>query len=325
MNRLSIPLLVAMLAVTACRSGDTIGGFVPAEAPPTPSGFTITSANALSVAQESWGAVVQSTDLVGLFGSSGGFVASVPGTVNKVQGIVSAPGSGGSAGQGVAIPSIDFPCATGIVTVSGEIFDPITPTLTPGDFIDSVYADCDEGTGEVVNGMVRMTVDAFVGDLTLGVYDLTATFVLTNLQVATATDVLASTGTVTVALDTTMLPAIAASVSGSSLTTDGNTASETLTNFQAAQSVDAGLQPAPFSMDSSGTLNSSELAGVISYSTPVTLQGFDFDFPSSGEFLVTSGTSSLRLIALDNINVRIEINNDGVIEIIDTTWAAFTN
>jgi hypothetical protein len=78
-------------------------------------------------------------------------------------------------------------------------------------------------------------------------------------------------------------------------------------------------------MDSSGTLDSSVLAGVINYSTPVTFQGFDFDYPSSGEFLVTSGTSSLRLIALDSVNVRIEINNDGVIEIIDTTWAAFAN
>jgi hypothetical protein len=316
-----------MLAVTACSSSDTDGGLVPGGAPPPPppSGFTITSANALSVAQESWGAVVQSTDLVGLFGSSGGFVASVPGTVNKVQGIVTAPGSGGSAGQGVPIPPIDFPCAAGIVTVSGEIFDPITPTLTPGDFIDSVYADCDEGTGEVVNGMVRMTVDSFVGNLALGVYDLTATFVLTNLRVTTATDDLTSNGTVTVALDTTLLPAIAASVSGSSLTTDGNSASETLSNFQATQSVDAGLQPAPFTMDSSGTLDSSELPGAVTYSTPVTFQGFDSDFPSSGEFLVVAGTSSLRLIALDNINVRIEINNDGVIEIIDTTWAELTN
>jgi hypothetical protein len=114
-------------------------------------------------------------------------------------------------------------------------------------------------------------------------------------------------------------------VSGSSLTTSGITDSETLTNFSAAQTVDTGLQPAPFTMDSSGTLDSSLLPGVITYSTPETFRGFDFDFPGSGEFLVTSGTSSLRLIALDNVNVRIEINNDGVIEIIDTTWAELAN
>jgi hypothetical protein len=315
-----------MLAVTACRSGDTIGGFVPAETQPTPSGFTITSANALSVTQESWGASVQSADLVGLFGSSGGFVASIPGTVNKAQGIASAPNSGGSTGQSVPIPAIDFDCVLGgIVTISGEIFDPFTPTLTPLDYIDSFYTDCDEGTGEIVNGMVTMTVDAFAGDLALGVYDLTATFELSALRVNTATDDLTSNGTVTVVLDTTMLPAIAASVSGSSLTTDGNTASETLSNFSAAQTVDAGLQPAPYTMTSSGTLDSSELEGLINYSTPETFRGFDFDYPGSGEFLVTSGTSSLLLIALDNVNVRIEINTDGVIEIIDTTWAELTN
>jgi hypothetical protein len=324
MKRLSIPLIFASFAMVACSSGDN-GGLVPAPVVPPPSGFTITSANAVTVSQVSWAASVQSSDLVGLFSSSGGFVANVPGTVSKVQGIASAPNSGGSVGQSVPIPPIDLPCVVGIVTVSGEIADPFTPTLTPGDFIDSLYTDCDEGTGEVINGLVRMTVDSFVGNLALGVYDLTATFVLTNLQVTTATDDLTSNGTVTVALDTTLLPAIAASVSGSSLTTDGNSASETLSNFQATQSVDAGLQPAPFTMDSSGTLDSSELAGVITYSTPVTFQGFDSDFPSSGEFLVVAETSSLRLIALDNINVRIEINNDGVIEIIDTTWAELTN
>ena len=325
MKRLSIPLLVAVLAVTACSSSDTGGGIVPGGAPPPPSGFTITSANGVTVAKTSWDAAAGSADLVGLFGSSGGFVASVPATVNKIQRIASAPDSGGSTTQGVPIPATDFDCAFGIVTISGEIFDPLTPTLTPGDFIDSVYTDCDEGTGEIVNGVVRMTVDAFVGDLALGVYDLTATFVLTGLRVTTATDDLTSSGTVTVALDTTMLPAIAASISGSSLTTDGNTDSETLTNFEAVQTVDAGLQPAPYTMSSSGTLDSSVLGGVINYSTPEIFRGFDFDFPGSGEFLVTSGTSSLRLIALDNVNVRIEINNDGVIEIIDTTWAALAN
>ena len=170
-----------------------------------------------------------------------------------------------------------------------------------------------------------MTVDSFAGDLAMGAYDLTATFVLSGLRVTTATDDLTSNGTVTVALDTTMLPAIAASVSGSSLTTSGITDSETLTNFSAAQTVDTGLQPAPYTMTSSGTLDSSELEGLITYSTPETFRGFDFDYPSSGEFLVTSGTSSLRLIALNNVNVQIEINNDGVIELIDTTWAELAN
>lgn len=324
MKRLSIPLLFASFALAACSDGD-YGGIVPAPAPP-PAGFAITSANALAVSQASWAAANQSADLVDLFGSSGGLVASVPGNLNKVRGIASAPGS---TGQSVPIPRTTFDClAGGTVTISGDIADLITPTLSPGDFIDSDYSDCDEGAGEVVNGMVRMTVDAFVGDLVQGLYDLTATFVLTNLQVTTAADVITSNGTVTVALDTTMLPAVAASISGSSLTTDSNTSSETLSNFQTVQTVDAGLQPAPYTLDSSGTLDSSDLPGVVSYSTPVSFQGFDFDFPSSGEFLVRAENSSVRLVAVDNVNVRIEIDSDGddvVDESIDTTWAALTS
>ena len=327
MKRSSILLLIAMLALTACSSSDD-GGLVPGSQPP-PSGFAITSANAVEVSKASWDAANQSADLVGLFGSSGGFVASIPGNLNKVQGIASAPGTGPGTGQSVPIPPTTLDClAGGTVTVSGDIADPFTPTLTPVDFIDTDYNNCDEGTGEVVNGMVRMTVDAFVGDLVQGLYDLTATFVLTNLQVTTPADVITSNGTVTVALDTTMLPAIAASISGSSLTTDSNTSSETLGNFQTVQTVDAGVQLSPYTLNSSGTLDSSDLPGVVSYSTPVTFQGFDFDFPSSGEFLVSAENSSLRLIAVDNVNVRIEIDNDGdgiVDETIDTTWAALTS
>ncbi len=78
-------------------------------------------------------------------------------------------------------------------------------------------------------------------------------------------------------------------------------------------------------MNSFGTLDSSDLQGVVTYLTPITFTGVDFDFPGSGEFLVLAENSSLRLIAVDNVNVRIEIDNDGVMETIDTTWAALTN
>ena len=81
-------------------------------------------------------------------------------------------------------------------------------------------------------------------------------------------------------------------------------------------------------MDSSGTLDSSQLAGIVDYSTEIMFQGFDNDYPGIGELLVTGGTSSARLIALDNVNVRIEIDNndDGTIDdVVDTTWDALVN
>jgi hypothetical protein len=65
----------------------------------------------------------------------------------------------------------------------------------------------------------------------------------------------------------------------------------------------------------------------VSYSTPVTFEGFDLDYPGTGEFLVEGDNSSARLIAIDNVNVRIEVDTDGngtVDETINTTWAELT-
>ena len=55
MKRSSILLCIAMLALTACSSNDD-GSLVPGSQPP-PSGFAITSANAVDVSKASWAAL----------------------------------------------------------------------------------------------------------------------------------------------------------------------------------------------------------------------------------------------------------------------------
>jgi hypothetical protein len=81
-------------------------------------------------------------------------------------------------------------------------------------------------------------------------------------------------------------------------------------------------------LSASGTLDSTQLAGVVQYSTPVTFAGEGFDYPSSGALLVEGENSSARLTAIDNVNVTIEVdsNGDGVIDdTINTTWADLTS
>ena len=59
----------------------------------------------------------------------------------------------------------------------------------------------------------------------------------------------------------------------------------------------------------------------------MTFSGFDNGYPQTGELLVTGASSSARLIALDAVNVRVEIDSDGdgtVDDVIDTTWAELT-
>jgi pimeloyl-ACP methyl ester carboxylesterase len=62
--------------------------------------------------------------------------------------------------------------------------------------------------------LVEIRIDAFSGDLQSGMYILSATFTPTNLQVTTTEDALTSSGTASVILDTSALPALSASISG---------------------------------------------------------------------------------------------------------------
>ena len=186
---------------------------------------------------------------------------------------------------------------------------------------------CDEGTGEVVDGLVGFTVGEFTGDLLTGAYMLSMDAVVTNLQVLTGTDTLTSNGDATVTLDTMVAQFIAAGTSGTSMTTDSNTSSETISNFQSHQSVDGNQQNLPYTMSASGTLNTTQLEGIVSYSTPLEFSGEGTDYPSEGVLLVQGANSSARLTAMDNVNVMIEldVNGDGETDqTINTTWDALT-
>ena len=106
--------------------------------------------------------------------------------------------------------------------------------------------------------------------------------------------------------------------------TVSSTVTQTITGFVNAQSVDVSVQPEPYTLDASGSVDTSELAGAISYATEVTFQGAGDGYPFAGELLITgAGGSTVRLIALDAINVRIETDTDGdgnVDATEDTTW-----
>lgn len=125
-------------------------------------------------------------------------------------------------------------------------------------------------------------------------------------------------------VDATNFPFVSSSISGNSLVVDSALSSESLTNFASAFTIDGNFVPSPFTTTASGTLDSTELAGIIRYSTPVMFEGLGGDYPGSGEFLIEGLGSSMRLIAENNVDVRIEIDlgADGTIdETISTTWA----
>lgn len=310
---------VALSLLAACGGG---GGGVAVNSPgPT---LSIDSANAVLVAKVSYDSALASGGLGSLSGN-GLILGDGPGGVAKLGNTLSNAAKTGAGSSRVPIPAETTACAaSGTVTISGDIADPFTPTLSPGDYFVADYEACDEGTGGVIDGGMRLDINSFSGDFLTALFEMNVTMTLTNLQVTAGQDVVTSHGDATVALNTLNSPAVSTSLSGNSMRIDANAASDSLTNYRSATTVDGGQVPAPYTMTSSGTLDSTQLPGIIRYSTPVVFQGFGSDYPSSGEFLVTGSSSSLRLIALDNVNVVIELdtNGDGTVdETIPTTWA----
>ena len=286
----------------------------------------ITAANALQVTKVSYQAALSSGALAG-FSAGSGLLASGPGGISKIDRSLAISNKVGNEIVSLILPEIIEDCPLGgTMTISGEIADPTDPldplTLTPGDTFDILYEMCNDGFA-VIDGGLSYEVNVFNGELASGLYSLTMTATFADFQVATEEDELVSNGDVTVSIDSRQFPYLEAAVSGNTLTIDGNASSVIMTTFSSLHAQDTGQAPFPYTQTSFGTIDSTLLSGVVSYSTPIEFEGSDADYPSTGEFLVTGNSSSARLIAVDNVNVRIEIDTDGsgtIDETIDTTW-----
>jgi len=320
MSRARLSILTASLLIAACSGGgDGFNGTDPAAGT-----FDITTANGQMAATIAWKSAISSGELTDLGGSLG-LSAAAPGGFSKAS-LTRPAGFVVSVMQKVAIGPDVYPCfPEGSITISGEIEDPLT--LTAGDKFTVLSTMCDEGAGEVVDGLIEFTVRDFSGDLFVGAYLLSMDAVVTDLQIMTGTDSVTSNGDATVNLDTSVSQYVEASTSGTSMTSDSNASSETISNFQSSQSVDGNQQNLPYTMSASGTLDTTQLEGNVHYSTPTEFSGDGEAFPSAGVLLVEGANSAVRLIAVDDVNVRIEIdtNNDGAAdETINTTWAELT-
>lgn len=74
-----------------------------------------------------------------------------------------------------------------------------------------------------------------------------------------------------------------------------------------------------------GMVESALFDGAVTYATPLSFEAHRGAYTHSGELLVTgAGKATLRLVALDDVNVRILADYDGdgaMDETIDSTWA----
>lgn len=321
MKQASLTLLISLSLLTACGGGSNDNG--NNGNPPPGAAIPITSDNGLLVAQTTYQSASSSGDLAGL-AASNGLTGNVGGGLYKPD--INRPGIIDSLMQ-VPIPATTLPCAvSGSLTISGNLDDPITPTLTSGDTITAVYDTCDDGIGEVIDGTIDFEVVAFSGDALTGLYDMTMSMLLDNFQVTTADDVVLANGDGTATLSALQAPYVEAAVSGGSMLSANNSNTATLTNYSTSQTFDGTAAPAPFTMLTSGTLDSSELSGSVTYSTTLMFEGFDANYPNAGVLLVVGDASSAKIIAQANgIDVVIEIysnmTGEGTPdETINTTW-----
>ncbi len=324
MNRSLIILITACSLVAACSSGGQGNGGQGNGGQAPPADMAITPTNAELVTRVSYTAALASASLGELSGETG-LIAAGPGSLTKISGSVSVAANSNVTLANVPLPDQILDCdGGGTITVSADIADLVTFNLSPGDTFGVAFDMCNDNLGTITDGDFDYVVDAFVGDFLSQLYDLTMSLTLTNFQVTTTDDVLNSNGGATVQLNALNAPAVAIALNGASLTVDTNSSSETQIDFLSSQTLDAGISPSPYTMISSGTLDSTQLTGVVQYSTPTMFEGFDADYPHAGVFLVTGGNnSSARLTAIDNVNVRIDIdtNGDGTIDdTINTTW-----
>jgi hypothetical protein len=324
MKKLPVGLLLASAALTACGGGGSdFGGDGDG---PDPSGaLPIDSANGVAAVRHSYEAAVASGGIAELGESR--ILGAAPENGYTIASQAMSP-------EELALDVISLlpfgpiveQClgGTGIVTVSGDIAS--IDTLSAGDSFIVEYDQCDEGQGEVIDGIIELTVTDFSGDVFLGTYLVAMDAVIDSLSIATGTDTVTADGDASINLDTMNIPFVAASVAGTSLTQTSNAGTESLAGYRSDQTVDGNQDPPPFTMEASGTLDSSALGGSVDYATQTPFAGYVPGYPSEGVLLVEGAGSTARLVVIDDNNVRVEIdaNADGVVDAtFDLTWDAF--
>lgn len=317
MNRKSLAAIAATGIIAGCGGGDSGGGgtIQPAAL------MAIDGSNAVSATAVSYGAARETAALGELSGEAGLTAGSPGGSAKTAGGVFKS----GSTTAEVPLPQQTVPCdVSGQVIFNIDIEDPVTPTLTAGDTFDIEFDMCVDTVGESTDGLLGFEVNAFTGDFLGGLYDLTMRMSITDLNIVTPDDSILSNGDATVRLDTEQAPYVESSISGRQFTVDANGASQSLLDFSSTQTFDGTQAPAPWTLTAAGTVDSTDLPGSVRYSTPVTFEGFDDGFPASGELLVEGENSAAKLIAINDVDVRIEFDadGDGVFEgEIITTWA----
>jgi hypothetical protein len=319
--------LVAGGALLALATGGCGGGDGAAPSGPEPTG-TITTATALDIAGRAADLAFQSGSFGGITDFVGLTVASPQDAASLGAAKLAKPGGSGIWWAGIPVgPDVRTCEEDGTETVSGDIESPLT--VTAGDFLDYVWETCDDGLGQVINGLIRMTFTQFEGDLLAGRILLRVSLSVDDFQVIEELDDRLTSGDLTLTIDSRTQPETIIETLGNALVVRINGHSDTLSDFSSHVVEDTSMFPSNFTKEVTGTILSSRFEGSVTYETPIPFQSTGDNYPYAGEMLVrgTSG-ATIRIIAMDQFKVRVEadFNGDGALDATtDTTWEALVS
>jgi hypothetical protein len=324
MNRVCLVAGGTVLAVLLVACGGGGGGGAPVG--PAPTG-TINTGSALAVAGRAVDIALQSGSFGGITDFVGLTVVSTKNSARLGGASVSKP-SAPNAWSAIPVgPEITECEVRGTLTVSGDIASPLT--VTAGDFLDYEWSDCEDGLGQTLDGLIRMTFTEFDGDLLAGRILLGVSLTVEEFLVSHNAEFRLTNGDLSLTIDSRSQPETTIETLGSSLVVQRNLSTETLTDFASLIVEDTSMFPSNFTTDSSGTVSSTLFNGFVSYSMPTAFESSGDGFPYTGEMLVSgSSGATLRIIAIDDQTVRIEAdyNGDGASDAtIETSWEALVN
>ena len=216
----------------------------------------------------------------------------------------------------------------GTATVSGT--REAAETYSPGDNLDASFDACSHGF-ESLYGSMGFSISGF-SETPDGFFTVSGNVVETSLTRVHGGTCFSGTGSFDTNHDHmfTSIGRVYSNSSASGFTVSAGGRSQQLSG--ASVSADIWFPPAPpvVTRESSGVLTGTDISGIFAYQSIVPDEFLvDEDVatgPHSGVLLVTAAdNSSMRMVAVDEFNVRLDLdyNGDSVIdESIPTTWAA---
>ena len=302
--------------------GSTASGGIAASDP-----VTISAANAEQVAS----ATLDASS--GLTGNTAGALAIVPAAVGDVPSVqinviktiidqvMMAPAllpGDSSTVKPAAVESFAPNCDSG--TMSGSFNDADNDlTLSTGDSISMTANSCTFGD-VTMNGRLSISHVVVSGDEFAPPYSMQFTVQATNFSVSSGGEVVVLNGGGTIGESSNDGISFTSTFTGKGVQLVAGDDDLTLTNYNVQHTENQAT--GEYSISFNGTISSSNLGGSITVTTDVALSGVGaFDADAGQITCVGAGKTSVTLIAVDSLNVRLEVdeNGDGTV---DQTFSA---